>query len=126
MSCAYCDTPSQGGVSTNFDPYGTRKKIGLPVEKWQSICWNCWDEKGAAKDSQIRKETTQAVLDRGSCGFLEAWIGHCLNSRPCREHENKTCWECGKPAVQNCAMTGSLVCGIPECLDHPHVHERSA
>lgn len=125
MPCTYCGKRSGGGVSTNFDPYGTRRKLGLPVEEGQFICWPCWEEKGAEKDARIRKETTQAVRDRGCCGFVEAWVGHCLNDVPCPRHEKKTCWKCGEPAVQNCSVAGSLVCGMPECSEHPHIHERS-
>ncbi len=125
MPCTYCDANSGGGVSTNFDPYGTRRKLGLPVEEVQFICWPCWEKEGAGKDARIQEETDGAVVERGGCGFLEAWIGHCFNDRPCSKHQNKACWECGAPATKNCAVAGSLVCGTPECSDHPHPHRGS-
>lgn len=64
----------------------------------------------------------EAFAERGLCGFLEAWIGRCKNSKPCSRHMNEKCWKCGKPAIKNCAEASSLVCGIPECSDHPHIH----
>ena len=125
MPCTYCGITVGDGISTNFDPYGTRRKLGLPVEKFQFICLPCWKKEGAEKDAHIRKETTQAVRDRGACGFVEAWTGHCLNSTPCPQHQKQKCWKCQEPAVKNCPVAGSLVCGVPECADHPHIHERS-
>jgi hypothetical protein len=125
MACSYCDKEERGGgVSTNFDPYGTRRKLKLLVEEWQSICWPCWEKEGAEKDARIRAETTQAVLDRGLCGFEEAWVGHCFNTKECPRHKKQRCWSCKGPATRNCSVAGSLVCGVPECAEHPHEHKR--
>lgn len=115
-----------GGVSTNWDPYGTRRKLGLPVYPWEHVCWDCWDAWGCAKDRRMRADTLAAVRRTGACGFIEAWVGHCLNATPCPRHARQRCWKCGAPAVQNCAETGTLVCGMPECADHPHVHGLAA
>ena len=117
-----CQHESGGGVNTNFDSYGTRKKLGLPVNNWQHICWPCWEEWGRDIDQQARAETDAAPRAQGLCGFLEAWIGHCLETAPCGKHQSKQCWECKAPATRNCAHTGSFVCGTPECAEHSHTH----
>lgn len=113
-------TDANGGVSTNFDPYGTRKELGLPVEEWQHICWPCYGAWGQEKDMAYRKETDLAARTANQCGFLEAWIGHCKEQRPCKKHGNQTCFKCEKPATRNCSETSSLVCGVPECDEHSH------
>lgn len=113
--CPHPDT--EGGVSTNFDPYGTRKKLGLSVEEWQHICWPCYNEWGEEKDKVYRSQTDLAARETDHCGFLEAWVGHCANQEPCPKHSSQQC-RCGSPATHNCSNTGTLVCGAPLCDEH--------
>jgi len=117
-----------GGVSTNFDPYGTRRKLGLaPITEGNNFihfCWSCWDSKRLGEvDKEIRRDTDELARQDGTvCGFLEAWIGHCQNPVPCAKHNNQLCWKCGARATRNCAVASSFVCGVPECDEHPHEH----
>lgn len=52
-----------------------------------------------------------------------SWIGRCkeeaVTSDPalCEKHAKNKCW-CGAPAVRDCEIAGSLVCGAPLCADH--------
>ena len=124
MGCVGCGKNESGGVYTNFDPFGTRRKLGLSVESYQHICWECWPAV-RSKDRRIQHATTQAVRDRGLCGFIEAWAGHCMNKAPCDHHKDQKCWKCGDPADRNCAEAGLFVCGFPECAQHPHEHHRN-
>ncbi len=56
------------------------------------------------------------------CGYEQQWVGPCKNEKPCPDHKDKKCWECGKPATKECGFCGFLVCGMPECDEHPHMH----
>jgi hypothetical protein len=58
-----------------------------------------------------------------SCTFDKAWIGQCgaiTKSPYCVEHTLMKCWKCNKQAIEECDNAGTLVCGIPQCLKHPH------
>lgn len=110
-----------GGVHSNGDPYGTLKKLGLPEPVWRFNCWQCWDAFGAKQDAEVAEKVRAALVERGLCGFLEAYIGHCLEAKPCQKHKER-CFACGEPATKQCAHTGSLVCGMPECDKHTHQH----
>jgi hypothetical protein len=118
-----CEHPHEGGVYGNGDPYGTLRKLGKSLNwNYGYICWDCWDKWGRKRDDIQRKMVDDLARADGRCGFLEAWIGHCLNALPCPKHQTQKCWKCQEPAVRNCAETGLLVCGMPECDEHPHLH----
>lgn len=114
-TCAKCHKEvARGGVYRNNDPYGTRRKLNLPRSEMQFYCWGCYDHD---EDMADRDETLKLVQERGLCGFIEPWIGHCLNTTPCEKHGNMKCW-CGAQAVEGCHLTGVLVCGAPLCQKH--------
>lgn len=120
-TCYNCNRSSEdGGIHTNGDSYGDRRKIGLPVSSHRFYCWDCKDHFAAFSVRQD-KETNAEFARLGLCGFLEAWIGRCRNTSPCAKHTDR-CWyrDCDKPAIANCSIAGSLVCGVPYCADHPH------
>jgi hypothetical protein len=56
------------------------------------------------------------------CVYDKAYQGKCgspaTGTPPvCMEHLNKKCW-CGEPAVRECCVASSFVCGAPLCADH--------
>lgn len=120
-TCCVCVSEVQGGLSTNGDPYGDRKKHGLPTFEWRFYCWKCANI-GYAWAEELEKEVTKILRERGLCGFLEAWVGRCTNPQNCARHSNQKCFACKKQAVKNCSHAGMLVCGMPECADHTHKH----
>lgn len=51
-----------------------------------------------------------------------SWVGVCGRSAEgdpplCPKHADDKCW-CGSPAVKDCEVTGSFVCGRPLCAEH--------
>lgn len=127
MSCVVCGSTEFGGLSTYHDPYGDRKHVGLQpvVDSAQHYCWD-HAEIGYEKSRVAEREVDTAFAAAGLCGFLQAWVGRCRQPQPCAKHAAETCWKCGRRAVRNCSHTGSLVCGVPECAEHPHEHGRNA
>jgi len=67
------------------------------------------------------KKAVMAKKDK-ICEFDEAWVGKCKSKKPCSIHNDKKCWKCDEPATKNCSITGSLVCGVPECDKHAHAY----
>lgn len=123
-TCFNCKRQSDSGIYTNGDPYGDRRKIGLPIALPRFYCWDCKDS--YHEFSSRQKQETDAEFSRlGLCGFLEAWIGRCRNSSPCAKHTEK-CWhpDCDNRAIANCSIAGSLVCGVPYCANHPHEDQK--
>ena len=116
MACEVCGK-DQGGVYSNGDPYGDAKYVGIETGPSRHWCWDHADQVVSPDD-----EIDAAFARRGWCGFVEAWVGRCRNPIPCARHKDQRCWKCGKPATKNCGQAGSLVCGVPECKDHPHTH----
>lgn len=115
-----CGHNEVGGVTTSFDPYGVREKLGLKGFPTKHFCWSCWDKFGKLLGEESEKEILIAIRKANWCGFREAWIGYCRNPKPCAKHNNIPCWKCGAPAIGNCSIASSLVCGFPYCKDHPH------
>lgn len=114
---------TNGGVWTHFDPYGMRRRKGLPVRTiGGGICWPCWTKWGAKVDKRARRETDKIARLDNVCGVLDVWIGYCTRLKPCTTHGRLRCWHCKAPATRTCGSTSSLVCGTPECDDHPHRH----
>ena len=115
-----CEHSMFGGVHTSGDPDGTRRKLGLVTFEYRHFCWDCWDKYGADWDKAVRADTKREIKNRNLCGFDKAWIGHCLNPKPCAEHDSVRCWKCSAPATYQCDIAVSLVCGAPCCDEHPH------
>lgn len=115
--CSICEREMEGGVWTNGDGFGDGKYVGMDPGPLRPYCWNCYD-KGRVPD--LNKEIDKLFAERGWCGFLEAWVGRCRNPKPCAKHQDQKCWKCGEPAISNCSIAGTLVCGMPECAEHPH------
>jgi len=111
---------TEGSIWTNGDGYGDGKYVGIIPPDYQSYCWDCYRNK---KAPDLTKVIDEAFAKAGMCGFTEAWIGRCRNQKPCTKHNSERCWKCGKPAIRNCSHSISLVCGMPECADHPHMSE---
>lgn len=114
--CFICKAINSGGIYTNGDS-GDGKYVGLDYGESHFYCVSCW-EKGFVPDH--KKEIDAAFSAQGLCGFYESYIGKCRNAKPCSKHSNQKCWKCGAPAVRNCDHTNMLVCGTPECAEHPH------
>jgi len=117
-----CHHATFGGVSTSGDPSGTRRKLGLVEFPFRKFCWDCYNDFGRAWAASVAADTKQEIQARGLCGFVKAWIGECLNEKPCFEHAHERCWKCWKQATYQCDVAGSLVCGAPCCDEHPHPH----
>ena len=115
--CSSCGKEMEGGIWTNGDGFGDAKYVDIEVGKFKGYCWDCYRE---GKAPNFAKQIDKAFTDKGMCGFLEAFIGRCRNSKPCAKHSEQKCWKCGKPAIRNCSATSSLVCGVPECAEHRH------
>lgn len=122
-ACILCGTTDGGGLYTNGDGFGDGKHVGVEPLPWGKYCWRCVREHKEKIPDQ-RAEIDAAFAARGLCGFEEAWVGRCKNSKPCVKHVNQKCWKCGQPATRNCNYACSLVCGMPECAEHPHINER--
>jgi hypothetical protein len=124
--CALCDQPKQGGTWTNGDGYGDAKHVGIVPPSWALYCWDCCKARPGDVPN-LSAEIDAAFAEHGFCGFLEAWIGRCREPRgTCAKHDGQRCWKCHAPAVSNCSVAGALVCGIPECADHPHTDRHAA
>ena len=54
------------------------------------------------------------------CKYIVPWIGMCGKELPCKEHTDKKCISCGKPATRGCPETGQFVCGYHLCDDCEH------
>lgn len=119
--CMICHEQKQGGIHTNGDGFGDAKHVNIVPPEWAFYCWDCY-EKHPEKVPNLDNQITEAFRKAGMCGFLEAWIGRCRNATPCAKHEREKCWKCGQSAVSNCSVAGSLVCGMPQCAEHPHAH----
>jgi hypothetical protein len=113
-----CNHGGFGGVYTNFDTYGTRKRLGLPTEPFKNICWKCWREWGDKKADRLTREAGEAARKLGQCGFDIQMIWHCENPIPCIKHAELTCWSCGQPATGQCY--NDVGCVVYECNEHPH------
>lgn len=122
MICSACQQPTFGGIDTNGDGFGDGKHVGIDVGPFKFYCWACYD-KGYVPDHN--QEIDLAFASSGLCGFKEAYVGRCKNTKPCVKHADQKCWKCGAPATQNCNDTTGLVCGVPECSKHPHIGEHS-
>lgn len=116
-TCIHCHKEAEGGCYTNGDGYGDGKHVGLEAGPHLFFCWDCIEH-----TPEHGPKIDDLFAANGMCGFLEAWIGRCRNPKPCDKHQSQKCWKCGGPAVRNCDHTSALVCGMPECKDHPH-HE---
>ena len=114
MGCVVCGADN-GGVYTNGDGYGDGKYVGVTPPPWGFWCWE-----HSKQAPNLDRQIDAAFAEHGLCGFLEAWIGRCRNLKPCEKHASQRCWKCGAPAVRNCPDTSTLVCGVPECAEHPH------
>lgn len=112
QKCSICNTPSKGGLYTNGDGYGDAKIVDFDPGPFLFYCWACSDQA-----PNHNEEITRLFIEKGMCGFLEAWVGRCTNTAPCVKHTTQTCW-CGKQATRNCDVTGTLVCGAPLCAEH--------
>lgn len=128
--CRFCGRELDGGIWSrlNDDGYGTLKKLGViraEQEEWGGTCWDCADRLEPHREA-VEQQKRAHFAARSLCGFLEAWIGHCLEPKPCAKHAAQLCWRCKAAAVSNCAHTGALVCGVPECAEHPHMDEAAA
>lgn len=119
--CTLCGQPSTGGLWTRGDGYGDGKYVGIPVGRSRFFCWTCVETR-RSELPDMEAAITQAFHAHGLCGYIEPWIGRCRAKHPCEKHLRYRCWSCGAPAVRGCSMAGSLVCGVPECADHPHPH----
>ncbi len=115
--CASCGKEFDSGMWTNGDGFGDGKYVGITVGDFKGYCWDCVK---AGKSPDLNKQIDRAFEERSMCGFLEAWVGRCRNPKPCAKHSPQKCWKCGKPAIRNCPSAIGLVCGMPECADHPH------
>lgn len=118
--CVSCNKNHEGGVYTNGDGFGDAKYVGISTGRYLFYCWDCYNN-GEAPD--FNKAIDVAFATANMCGFLEAWIGRCRNTNPCSTHISQKCWKCGARAVKNCAEADTLVCGTPECAEHPHQHK---
>lgn len=121
MGCKICGrTDDCGGITTNGDGYGDSKYVGITPPEWATYCWDCY-KKDPTKIPDLTTKIDEAFVAYGFCGFLEAYVGRCRNERgKCPKHDSQKCWKCNAPAVKNCAETFTLVCGVPECAEHPH------
>lgn len=123
--CALCDTPKVGGLWTNGDGYGDAKHVGIEPPAWAHYCWDCVRTR-PDDVPKLSAEIDAAFAEHGFCGFMEAWVGRCREPRgECPKHDEQKCWTCGSPAVSNCSVAGSLVCGTPECAEHPHAGQHA-
>lgn len=113
-----------GGVWTSFDGFGVRKKVNLIEYPFTFFCWRCYETPEVQDfDRAVQIETDKAIHDAGWCGFVDAWIGPCEILGDCEKHAKYKCWKCKEKATRSCDYTGMLVCGMPECNDHPHKHK---
>lgn len=115
--CTICGREMEGGIWTNGDGFSDGKYVGIDPGEHKPYCWDCHDQ-GKAPD--FNKEIDALFQEKGMCGFLEAWVGRCRNLKPCIKHQDQKCWKCEEPAVQNCSIASSFVCGMPECAEHSH------
>lgn len=117
--CVSChkDLSHISSIFTDGDGFNDAQYVGIVKPPFKSYCWDCYK---AGKAPNFNKQIDEAFAAVGMCGFLEAWIGRCRNPKPCKKHASQKCWKCGEQAIRNCAETGVLVCGMPECKDHPH------
>lgn len=117
--CTICHKPKQSGLYTSGDGYGDAKHVGIESLPFEFYCWGCVK----AHPEQIPNQDAKidaAFAARGWCGFLEAWIGRCREVQPCPKHSGEQCWKCKERATSNCPNTSALVCGVPQCQQHPH------
>ncbi len=123
--CFVCGATNIGGIVTNGDD-GDGQYVGVDYGIQHFYCINCWN-KGLIPD--YKDKVDKAFKERNWCGYNQPYIGRCKKTRPCREHGELKCWKCGNPAIKGCSEASMLVCGTPECAEHPHTerhHQRSS
>lgn len=119
-TCALCKKGGKGGVLTSGDIYNDGSHVGISPPPLAFYCSDC-TKKHPEKIPNFEDEIDRAFAKKGLCGFLEAYVGHCRNSKPCDLHNEQKCWKCSKPATRNCTSSAlSFVCGTPECAEHSH------
>lgn len=115
-TCTRCGEWKRGGIYTNGDGYGDATYVDITPVVFGFYCWDCKDY-----TPDLTEEIDKAFVKYGMCGFLEAWIGRCRNEKSCDKHISQRCFYCKGQAVRNCSHAVSLVCGMPECDEHPHM-----
>lgn len=118
QKCCFCGAVGGSGGCLYERPDGQRG-------------YHCFRKECSAKGDLERKTVwtrkRDSFRERKLCWFDECWVGFC-GKRPvpglefCERHAPQRCWKCGAQATQNCGSAGSLVCGVPECGEHPHTH----